>query len=1233
MTPEPIRLTFLRDPGGRPVGKHFQPPAPGQSAYRFTSYQAGREFHWQEETFADIRALSERLTEIENDRARFAILAPVLEEFRGQKIIFRTIKPQADGRPAMLDGEADQSRVVMFDIDNLPVPEGHSWNNPEAMAKAVWRNLGEKSYPLRGVSLCWQASSSAGVPGKEGTAKFHFWAITDRPLDTAERRALYRMVGADEAPATPNQAHYTGAPTFTGFDGPGDPLHGSKRSGLIEGERSEIQADQIQWPAEDVKATREARTGGGERKPLDVASLTRSTTPYGASILRTMCERLAGTTSGRNVEINKVAFTIGGHVAGGSIGAEEAQAALEEAAAATGHPRWGEAVRNGFRDGLAVPIDPPKAAPENLPPFHPAPLADRDAAIAAHGRVVREWGETIIPPIQAMRSVQRAYKRINADFPNKEELDEMPPAEAKAAQSDRKAAQKEARAHAQRVYKLDYLPTTRTPKDMPRTMLTGAQGVGKTAALVGRGDKPGVLHSARGVTTAVLLPTLVKAEEARADYEENADPRTSPPAALVRGRGAETAPGSGRTMCEIPEAANVLAKRGVGVGKALCSVCPHREGCAYLHQTARLAILSNSPDGVVIFADHNYAFLPLPGNVKPDAVVFDEAPRNLGAETTGLSLERLGETLEIDRSKPAGNVADALAANLRTIRPAQVAIRNAASQAPDTMLAHLREGGMTRAKMAEAIEGLTEFEERRAIAATERAIEEHSFASLHGEPDQTLEARIVAAVGAIDTRTTAPLGAIFAAVRDEIDLPRDRSTGVFAGRVKGSRKGVSESGVRVSYLRRPRFDAETPFLHLDGTGDPELMRKLFGPMTIEHHPVERNAHVTQVVGKSFSKTGILATKGDGSAQGGKREEEARRLRDDLNALIDARPGAAVIGSKAVIAALGRDKSPDAAHFGAIRGRNDLERDRVLIIGREEPRALAVEEVARAFASDEPEEFQTGPYEDEPRGLRMADGSSKAIEVRTLPDPWSVRILRQIREAEIEQAIDRARLIHNAEPKRVEILSPVALDITVGRALSWAEFKAGGTRIERAIETARVVPLSARQMRAHFPEIWTRDAAAQADVEALRLTFRFPSNIYLLGKRNDKETGLYAYKVEPKQGGRAREHRAIVFAPPEEARAVLEALTGPLRSFERVEVDPPAGEEQVAEIDRAEDFEILAARFEHLNGLNREEAEIAARRHLDQPPVAEPPEPPPEAMQPPPDAARGQSMPPPAQRRA
>jgi hypothetical protein len=283
-------------------------------------------------------------------------------------------------------------------------------------------------------------------------------------------------------------------------------------------------------------------------------------------------------------------------------------------------------------------------------------------------------------------------------------------------------------------------------------------------------------------------------------------------------------------------------------------------------------------------------------------------------------------------------------------------------------------------------------------------------------------------------------------------------------------------------------------------------------------------------------------------------------------LADRYPAPLIVASKRVEDALITDGyTGQTAHYNALRGRNDWEQCKTVIIaGPEIPPPAAIEAKARAYAANDPDArpFQSigaGKWHKEARALRMGhNGGPEMIDVACHPDPWAERVLRQVRDAEIMQAIDRIRLIYNVNPKTVIILAPVVLDITVNDVVPWAELKTGGTRIERAKAQSGVMPLSKRAARDLFPELWQSDGAAQRDTAFMgemvkSLLDQNPIDISFIGFWSNKGARLIQYKPALKKGQkRAQIHSALVWADTaDEARATLESLTGPLQAFSEV----------------------------------------------------------------------------------
>jgi hypothetical protein len=299
----------------------------------------------------------------------------------------------------------------------------------------------------------------------------------------------------------------------------------------------------------------------------------------------------------------------------------------------------------------------------------------------------------------------------------------------------------------------------------------------------------------------------------------------------------------------------------------------------------------------------------------------------------------------------------------------------------------------------------------------------------------------------------------------------------------------------------------------------------------------------------------------------------------------------------------------AAHFGVIRGRNDWEGiNQIMIIGREEPSPAVVERIARAFAAhdDAPFESLNGKrYPQAQRGIRKRDGSGHAIRVNFHPNPWADRVLKAIRDAEIVQAVERIRPIFKDKPVEIILLSPVAVDLTVDQVVPWMDWRKGGTRIERALEQSRVIPLSSREAARLLPDIWGGEKTARDDLSAAGLLRQNLNRESYLQFDAIRIGVVASYRGEAEPRKRAHEHIALIAASTDEARAVLEAVTGPLRHFEIIEVieaDPAA-------VDAAEAREERIAIIMHDGGLTEAEAiRVADGLDVHDPPPVKPPVP-------------------------
>ena len=1166
-TENTAKITVLTSASGKRATKLFTPQG-------VKGYARESRWRWREIEISTFDDLARLLAEIEHDPLSLIVQGVVAPAWRDKEIIPRT---KAKGEPSLIDGG---SRVVHFDIDDLPLPLGTGWNDPEGVARAIWGSVIVARIPaFDGVSFHWQASSSAGTPGKEHLAKLHIWALLDQPIDEDQRKALLKLAGADHSLASINQPNYVAAPIF---DGVRDPLADVGRSGIVVGDRDHAAVDLIAWPEAEIRQAKARKPKQGTGPVVTPEGLDHATTDEGRDLLERHCAEIRELSQGgRNNAINRIAFTVGGHVAGGSIAYGEAHSALLSAGLASGHDRYIEAVENGLRDGLQRPfarVD----QDQKIEPFHPAPDGDRDAAIAAHPAAIRAWADRNIPIMQATKAVAHAYAEIEQPDIDDPDRDQKLKAVAKAKRAIRKQIRDQ--------FDLDFLPASKITKRAPitRVNLTGAQGVGKTRTVVGADGNPGILHRAQGLVSILFEPDHGKATEAKKDYDDNAA-EGSPPSIHIWGRGSLDPDQPDETMCRLPDTAQRLAEKGVSVSKALCDKCPFANVCGYLRQEEEIARLAAAPEGVVIFAPHDYAFLPLPGFVEPDLAIFDERPRDSGVgDDVGLSFDDLSETLR-SATTNAYEEADAQAANLRFIRPLQVALRDAGRDHPGRILAALRDRGIDRDHITGAIAGLKDFQDRETAHAMRDALAQWDFSGRSFNLQNRLEQEIEKREGKI----TRDLQTIFEALLIEIDKDRDQTVAITVGDV--TRNGRTSKGVIAVKLKRLRL-GRIPFLHLDGTGDHRLAQAIFGAMDHEHHRVERSPagrgdRIVQVVGTDFHNAGLI---GGRKGKDGKVEPYTGHWADyydaqrrDVKKIIAEHPGALVVGNKRVIEALNPEKNgAHKAHFGAIRGYNTWEQiDTVLIVGREQPSPAAVERIARAYAAHGDADFESlgsNPYPETTRGIRKRDGTGHPVKVAYHPNTWAERVLRSIRDTEIEQAIDRIRPIFKDRAIKIVLLSPVAVDLTVDQVTSWSDFRQGGSRIERALKTARVVPLSGREAARLLPGIWGDEKTARRDFKDARFLRQILNRDTYLQFAALFPGTVATYRVDAKS---AREQTALIAAPPHEARAVLEALTGRLREFEVVKVFEP--DQAAVEAAEAREERIAIAMYD--GGLSEAEA--------------------------------------------
>ncbi|UWQ82936.1 hypothetical protein [Leisingera caerulea] len=768
------------------------------------------------------------------------------------------------------------------------------------------------------------------------------------------------------------------------------------------------------------------------------------------------------------------------------------------AAQSTGYARADEAVENGLKTGLGRPIS--SVAPAIIKePFYPAPMLSRKVAISRHAMVLENWGR------QALAFHGKAWK--GSDCPH---IDAV-----------------------------------------PRTLLSGAQGIGKTAFLVGRSDNPGFLHSTHGLVSLMLLPSHKKAEEALEDYQAFA-PAGSPPAVVLRGRSRPdpAANDSSTTMCRASETAQQLSEHGVSVRSTLCKKCPFQADCGYLRQEANIKLCLRQRTGLVIFAPHEFAYLPLPVEAKPDLVVFDERPRDFAVEEVHVSFRDLEEVifpsrLGFTRSREVRDeeVGESIFFQERAVQPIKQALLGAAGASTGLSLIMLRSAGVTREMLDQAIADLETLKPHNILRMLGKTL-----GSKSAEATQADLSLLTARLKSSAVSPVHRLQFLFECLRQEVEREHEVAVSVFK-RGRNPDDGAWEPGISAVRMKELKHGLEVPFLYLDGTANAGMARIAFGAdLDCHRYPVERHAKITQVLGCNFAKRRLCDETQGKQNLTPKILGENQRLKSWLEEVIARHPKAAVFGNRSVIKSLTISDPERAGHFGALRGKNTWEHHgSVIIIGREQPPLDDLEATARAYAAAAGDPFSPGDFVTTMRSIRTKEGVH-STEVKVHRDPWGDRVLRQIREAEIEQAMDRVRLIHNPKPKHVFLLSPVVVDATVDRIEPWRTFKKGGSRVAQAIARYAVAFLSPTDCAKYMPDIWASKQLAATDLPPAKELSKNPCR-FIEGGFDGKCPLHVAFWPETQSGRKSRRKTALVFGDKAEAKEILETLTGELRQLE------------------------------------------------------------------------------------
>jgi putative DNA primase/helicase len=291
-------------------------------------------------------------------------------------------------------------------------------------------------------------------------------------------------------------------------------------------------------------------------------------------------------------------------------------------------------------------------------------------------------------------------------------------------------------------------------------------------------------------------------------------------------------------------------------------------------------------------------------------------------------------------------------------------------------------------------------------------------------------------------------------------------------------------------------DWRAPTLLLDATLQPDIARVFFpqmGEPTRIDAPMPPHVHVRQITDRPMSHAMLVESETTDEKHNQARRNNVERLRRliEVRAADIAPKQGVVIAQQHIEQALKAGKLPDnisVVHFNDIRGTNEWSKVAWLaVVGRTEPSPRAVELIARVLFGVDVEEIpadETGNvrYPQITRGVRMRDGTSRAVSGSEHPDPRVEAVRHAICESELVQAIGRARGVNRDADHRllIEVLTNICIPgIEVDEVTTWNKIQPGAAEVMRA---RGAVPLGYADMAAAYPDLFTTAAAAE---QALR----------------------------------------------------------------------------------------------------------------------------------------------------
>ena len=304
--------------------------------------------------------------------------------------------------------------------------------------------------------------------------------------------------------------------------------------------------------------------------------------------------------------------------------------------------------------------------------------------------------------------------------------------------------------------------------------------------------------------------------------------------------------------------------------------------------------------------------------------------------------------------------------------------------------------------------------------------------------------------------------------------------------------------IYMAWCERIHESWEAPTLLMDATMSGDITRQFFPTVDVVHRVTApmQHARVRQIVDRAMTADMLIPVGEPDQHPNPTRRANVERIRRFIQIRANTlAPGRVlVICQQGLEAALRDGPLPDTveiAHFNAITGLNAWSNVRLLlVIGRTEPPVREVERIAGILFETEVQKVQPDEnghvrYPRIRRGIRMRTGRGIAVQGPCHPDPQVEALRWAICEAELIQAIGRARGVNRtaADPLDIDILTNVCLPMEVDEVTTWKVIQPDAIDFMWA---SGAIPLVYADMSEAYPGLFPSAGAARMALRRINL---------------------------------------------------------------------------------------------------------------------------------------------------